>query len=198
MLGVISSTYIIRIIFDAKKSLNSSRKEKLKTLFEGYSFKNLDGIISFKNKNNKIALDSKNVIISSKDNKDIQEIVNKIFDIYEIDKMKKQYYLEISIKFLINNDVEELTPLEESEVIQKFFNLKKQENKIISSIEYITFMESKKEELLTISLKMYKEGIVAKGTIIVENIDEINMYFENLFIKINDSVINLLLEKKGD
>lgn len=198
MVRVIETTFVANISFGIKKVLNKIRKEKLKQLFAGYVFENNNSFISINNDQNKILLNGENVIISSTSYESMSTFLIGIFNIFDIDSKGKQYSMEVSIKFLINNDLKKWTPLEEAKIIETFFDLKSQENKIITSIEYITFMESKKEELVTISLKMYNEGIVAKAVIILESIDEINEYFENLSLKLRTSAIEPLLEKIGD
>lgn len=198
MVRVIETTFVVNISFGIRKALNKMRKEKLKDLFIGYVFQNDKEVIKINNGENKIVLNGENVIISSKSYEEASSFIIGVFDIFDIDLKSKQYSLEISIKSLINNDLKKWTPLEESKIIGNFFDLKSQENKIVSSIEYITFMESEKEDLVTISLKMYNEGIVAKALIIIESIDKINEYFENLSLKLNASAIEPLLEKIGD
>ncbi|OSA89570.1 UNVERIFIED_ORG: hypothetical protein B2H93_16030 [Clostridium botulinum] len=200
MIKVINITYIVNISFETKKVLNKSRKEKLKNLFHKYKFENSNTAIIISNNENKIFLDGKNIVIrgNGTDHKLMLEYIPNLFCIFDVDSKSKQYSIELSIRALCNNEFKNLTLLQEAKIIEEFFNMKSIENKIISNVEYITFMESPKEELVTMSLKMYNEGLIAKAVIIIEDINGIKDYFDDLLLQLNKLTINQLIEKIGD
>lgn len=198
MIRVIDTRHVICISFNTKKALSKARKDKLKELFSEFTFENNESVVIASSNECRIIFNSQNIMFEGGQYDIIYKCIPNVLNIFDIDPKSKQFSIELSVQLLCNNEMKNMTPFEQAQVISNFLELPKSDKKIITSVEYVRFIESMNNILITTSFKMYNQGIGIKAMIILESIEGFDKYFDNLESYLNVSVVKSLKEDKKE
>ncbi len=193
MIAIIDNYYKLNVTFDLKRSITKARKEKLKNIFHNFKSNRInDKLVIFSNDDEEITIDSQSIFITSKNYRYLKRYMYDILDILEIELNNSNIQIEISVESLINDESKNLDIKELSNIISTLMDINNINNKIINSIEYITLISPKIDKPVNMRLKIYTQGIVVTALMLIKNLDIIDSIFEELIVKIDQSIIELL------
>lgn len=194
MIKVKNKQHRIRISFNTKKVLNKLRKDKLKEVFNEFTIENKKEKMVAYNEDYKIIFTNQDIIFDGEQYNLITNYIPEVLRIFDVDPKSNQFYIELSLCILCNNEEDSMTPFQQAQVMSNFISSDKKDKKLITSVEFVTFMESMKNTLITTSFKMYNQGMAIRAIIILDKLEEFDKYFDNLETYLNISVLKSLKE----
>lgn len=199
MIKIIDAFYKARITFDDKKILSNLDEEKVKSIFNELKFIKINEITTrIGNKDDEIIFNEHNVYFTTKDHTLIKSYIKKVSEVLNIDIKNNKYPIEISKEAIINDDEKPWDFKEKCNVIASFFEFISPPEKIITSIEYMTLMSPKDHKVVNMRIKLYDQGIAATAITLLDDIDKMDKFFEDLIYKVETStVVRLLLIREN-